>query len=192
MSYHHGNLKEALIQTGDELLKTYGPDGFSLRDIAKSAGVSHNAPYRHFLDKNDFIEQIITRTLSEIADQILSAPLIYPASITLQIQFVGRLWMHQAIQYPKKAFFIFTSPYNPAQIIILQNLCELLESEMDRSLSLPSAQILISGFRGLGLDYIAQTQCFNSSDIGLTPQSSDDLLALSDLFVEKFLLSTVA
>jgi AcrR family transcriptional regulator len=49
--YHHGDLRNALLQATAQLLRERGIDGFSLRDVARAAGVSHAAPYRHFRDK---------------------------------------------------------------------------------------------------------------------------------------------
>jgi AcrR family transcriptional regulator len=50
-SYHHGDLKNALLQAGEQLLAEKGITAVSLRDVARAAGVSHTAPYRHFRNK---------------------------------------------------------------------------------------------------------------------------------------------
>src|SRR5580698_5876475 len=49
--YHHGNLKEALLQAALGLIAEKGPAGFTFADAARSAGVSPAAPYRHFRDR---------------------------------------------------------------------------------------------------------------------------------------------
>ena len=54
-AYHHGNLREALIQAARELIKEKGPAGFTFADAARSAGVSPAAPYRHFRDREDHV-----------------------------------------------------------------------------------------------------------------------------------------
>ena len=51
-AYHHGNLRRVLIDTAVEIISEQGAKDLSLRKIAKRAGVSHTAPYRHFKDKN--------------------------------------------------------------------------------------------------------------------------------------------
>jgi AcrR family transcriptional regulator len=50
-SYHHGNLREALLQAALGLVREQGPAAVSLREVARRAGVSHAAPAHHFGDK---------------------------------------------------------------------------------------------------------------------------------------------
>ena len=57
-AYHHGNLKEALIQAARELIKEKGPGGFTFADAARSAGVSAAAPYRHFRDREALLADV--------------------------------------------------------------------------------------------------------------------------------------
>ena len=57
-TYHHGNLKRALINAAVTLIGEVGPRGFTLREVARRAKVSHNAPYRHFRDKEDLLAAV--------------------------------------------------------------------------------------------------------------------------------------
>lgn len=59
-AYHHGNLKNALIKAGADILAKDGVSGLSLRKVAQKAGVSHTAPYAHFADKQALIAAIST------------------------------------------------------------------------------------------------------------------------------------
>jgi AcrR family transcriptional regulator len=59
--YHHGNLREALIQAALDLIARKGPAGFTFADAARSAGVSSAAPYRHFRDRDALIADIARR-----------------------------------------------------------------------------------------------------------------------------------
>ena len=68
--YHHGDLKNALIQAGVEILAREGVGGLSLRKVAKQAGVSHAAPYSHFADKQALIAAISTEGFKQLYTQV--------------------------------------------------------------------------------------------------------------------------
>jgi len=59
--YHHGNLREALVQAALGLIADKGPAGFTFAEAARSAGVSPAAPYRHFRDREALIADIARR-----------------------------------------------------------------------------------------------------------------------------------
>lgn len=60
-SYHHGNLREALVDAARELIAERGPAGFSFAEVARSAGVSPAAPYRHFRDRGALVAEVARR-----------------------------------------------------------------------------------------------------------------------------------
>lgn len=59
--YHHGNLREALVEATKQLLAEKGPQGFTLADAARRAGVSPAAPYRHFSDREALLSEVARR-----------------------------------------------------------------------------------------------------------------------------------
>src|SRR5438270_1518785 len=59
--YHHGNLKEALLQAALGLIAEKGAAGFTFADAARVAGVSPAAPYRHFRDRDELLSSIAQR-----------------------------------------------------------------------------------------------------------------------------------
>jgi AcrR family transcriptional regulator len=65
--YHHGNLKEALLQAALDLIAKKGAAGFTFADAARLAGVSPAAPYRHFRDRDELLSSIAQRGLSHAA-----------------------------------------------------------------------------------------------------------------------------
>ncbi len=70
--YHHGNLREALIEAALSLIAEKGPSGFSFADAARSAGVSSAAPYRHFRDREALLADV-ARLGFELFEKRLSA-----------------------------------------------------------------------------------------------------------------------
>src|SRR5512143_826232 len=75
-TYHHGDLKNALIKAGIQILSKEGIEGLSLRKVAQRAGVSHNAPYSHFPDKQSLIAAISTEGFNQLyheLDAVVSA-----------------------------------------------------------------------------------------------------------------------
>src|SRR6201987_3538318 len=56
--YHHGDLRRAIVSAALEILSETQSVEFSLRELARRAGVSHNAPYKHFADKRDLLAAV--------------------------------------------------------------------------------------------------------------------------------------
>jgi len=71
--YHHGDLKNALIHAGVEILAKEGVGGLSLRKVAQRAGVSHSAPYAHFSDKQSLIAAISTEGFNQLYAELDAA-----------------------------------------------------------------------------------------------------------------------
>ena len=69
-TYHHGDLKNALIKAGVEILAKDGVSGLSLRKVALKAGVSHAAPYAHFADKQALIAAISTEGFRQLYERM--------------------------------------------------------------------------------------------------------------------------
>ncbi|MFG2818705.1 TetR/AcrR family transcriptional regulator [Kitasatospora sp. NPDC048365] len=57
-TYHHGGLREALVEAGVALARTGGPSAVVLREAGRQVGVSHNAAYRHFKDREDLLAAV--------------------------------------------------------------------------------------------------------------------------------------
>jgi len=56
--YHHGDLKQTLLNTALKLMKEKGSNSWTLREVARNSGVTHNAPYRHFKDKRALLAEL--------------------------------------------------------------------------------------------------------------------------------------
>jgi AcrR family transcriptional regulator len=69
-SYHHGNLRSALIRASFALIARDGVGALTLRKVAKMAGVTHAAPYAHFVDKEDLIAALKQEGFTELKRQV--------------------------------------------------------------------------------------------------------------------------
>ena len=71
--YHHGNLKEALLQAALGLIAEKGAAGFTFADAARMAGVSPAAPYRHFRDRDELLSSIAQRGFEQFEAALTQA-----------------------------------------------------------------------------------------------------------------------
>jgi AcrR family transcriptional regulator len=72
-AFHHGDLEWALLEAASQLLEKEGPNGVGLRAAARLAGVSHNAPYRHFRDRESILAALAARGLQDLGDRMAAA-----------------------------------------------------------------------------------------------------------------------
>lgn len=72
-SYHHGNLREALVQAALDLIARNGVAGFTFADAARAAGVSAAAPYRHFRDREALLADVAQRGFERFAAALSEA-----------------------------------------------------------------------------------------------------------------------
>ena len=71
-TYHHGDLRRTLVSAAEELLAERGADGFSLREVARRAGVSPAAPAHHFGDSAGLLTAVATLGFEELAQSLLA------------------------------------------------------------------------------------------------------------------------
>lgn len=71
-SYHHGDLRNAMVAAAVAAARQHGPDAVVVRDIARQVGVSHNAGYRHFASRDELLAAVAEAGLQELADRCLA------------------------------------------------------------------------------------------------------------------------
>ena len=76
MSYHHGDLRRALLRAAGEAITDQGIAGLSMRDLARRAGVSHAAPTHHFGDKAGLLTAFATEGFEELAKALAGNTLL--------------------------------------------------------------------------------------------------------------------
>jgi AcrR family transcriptional regulator len=72
-AYHHGDLKRALIDAATEILRTHGSEALTLRAVARAAGVSANAPYRHFPDRRTLVAAVAQEGFALLHGEMMAA-----------------------------------------------------------------------------------------------------------------------
>lgn len=71
--YHHGNLREALVNAALDLIASKGPAGFTFAEAARQAGVSAAAPYRHFRDRDALMADVARRGFERFQERLTAA-----------------------------------------------------------------------------------------------------------------------
>lgn len=114
--YHHGQLKDALVDLALAALEEKGPDELSLRELARSAGVSANAPYRHFADKSTLLIAVAQRGHELLADAIRpdGEGGQNQASAGLELEAMGAAYMAFARSRPALFRLMFSGRVPPA------------------------------------------------------------------------------
>ena len=72
-TYHHGDLRPALLRSAARLLEKEGPGALSLRAVARRAGVSHAAPYRHFADREALLAALAAEGFRRLGEALAPA-----------------------------------------------------------------------------------------------------------------------
>ena len=106
-NYHHGDLKQELIDKGLLLLNREGAEKFSLRKVAGMCGVSHTAPYKHFKDKEELIEGIIQEVWKKFYLALAEVNNKYPIDPRVKIIEMGKTYVRFMVENPEYLRFMF-------------------------------------------------------------------------------------
>jgi AcrR family transcriptional regulator len=104
--YHHGRLREALVDAGVDLARELGPEAVILRAAARAAGASHNAAYRHFADRDELLRAVCERCMSKLAtlmEQRIAAATADPDPVEFawaRLDALGRAYVEFATTEP--------------------------------------------------------------------------------------------
>lgn len=160
--YHHGNLKSALLKAAFKLIEKIGVEGFTLREVARKAGVSHNAPYRHFPSKESLIAALATESFRHL-DAALRAAVRECAEPAGRLHDAAIAYLRFAFKNPSRFDVMFHSTFDrkaypdyvAAYTGLLSLLSELIEQHRDLTIPTETAGELvwasIHGIAELGL-----------------------------------------
>lgn len=142
-SYHHGNLPNALIDAALLILSRDGIESLSLREVAKIAGVSHTAPYRHFKNKIALLEAIAIQGYAQLENTCRVAYETYPNDPNRQLIEAGMGYLTLVLEKPEIAHLMFSGiltkhqtrkPLNEAGDKAVQSLGWIIENGKQQGL----------------------------------------------------------
>lgn len=113
--YHHGDLRNALIQAATTVLVEKGAAALSLREVARVAGVSHAAPYRHFRDKAALLRVLAQGGFERLTEVINTAAENSPYNPEQKLIEAGVAYVRNAVQHPEITRLMFAATIEPQQ-----------------------------------------------------------------------------
>jgi AcrR family transcriptional regulator len=166
-SYHHGNLRDALVAAGMEILEREGPSELSLRAVARKAGVSHAAPAHHFPTHGHLLAEIAAegfKTFVRSLDAAAGQSEQDPAS---RLKAMGRAYVNFAIEhnalytlmFQTTGVTVWTETLERAARFAWDQLAEAVAAVLQRSAQDPVTRAgavrvwsLVHGFGSLSID----------------------------------------
>jgi len=107
--YHHGNLRRALLDAAMDLVRERGIDGFTLREVARRAGVSHAAPYHHFADRAALVAALAVASFGLFTQAFREAAASTEGMHLDKVRAIGRAYVRFAFDDPAR----FTLMWRP-------------------------------------------------------------------------------
>ena len=107
--YHHANLRKTLLDAAVVLIGEVGPRAFTLREVARRAGVSHNAPYRHFAGKDALLMAVAEEGFDRLT-AVMQKTLAPGKSPRERLQLCGCGYVDFALRWPQHFLVMFDLP----------------------------------------------------------------------------------
>src|ERR1039458_9275126 len=107
--YHRPNLKQSLLDAAVGLIGEVGPQTFTLREVARRAGVSHNAPYRHFRNKDDLLAAVAAQGFDRLT-ALMQKSSARGKSALERLQLCGSGYVDFALRWPHHFLVMFDLP----------------------------------------------------------------------------------
>ncbi len=139
--YHHGNLRQALVEATLELIAMQGPQGFTMAEAAKRAGVSAAAPYRHFEGREDLIAEVARQGYDLFADLLEYAYDDGRPSPLAAFSAVGRAYLAFARKHPGHYIAMFEAGVEPGATRALAQAADRAQRVLTRAAEALSARI---------------------------------------------------
>lgn len=127
-AYHHGDLRKALLEAASTLLDEAGVAAISLREVARRAGVSHNAPYRHFADRDALLAALAQEGFTTLIRRIEAVPVT-------ELGLRGECYIAYALERPGHFALMFGAQLDKRDHPELQLVARELFDQLEASVS---------------------------------------------------------
>src|SRR3954465_13285695 len=111
--YHHGNLREALLEQAETALARGGTGALSLRELAREVGVSHGAPRRHFADKQALLAALAESGFAQLGAELRSALDDAGPDFETRLTALARAYVHFATAHAALLELMFAVKHRP-------------------------------------------------------------------------------
>jgi AcrR family transcriptional regulator len=115
-SYHHGDLRRTLLDASLALVQEQGIQALSLREVARKAGVSHNAPYHHFPDKGALMAAICQEGFEGLAREMAAARAGATDDPRARLEACGQSYVRFALSSPAHFRVMFRPELADAEV----------------------------------------------------------------------------
>jgi AcrR family transcriptional regulator len=99
-AYHHGDLRAELIAAARALVEAHGPEGFSVAEAARRAGVSSAAPYKHFKDRPEILRGVVSEAMDRLRQAMEVGAAAHPVRSLEAVAAVGQAYVDFARTEP--------------------------------------------------------------------------------------------
>ena len=113
--YHHANLRKTLLDAAVALIGEVGPRAFTLREVARRASVSHNAPYRHFSSKDELLAAVAAEGFERLT-ATMQKRMARGRTPLERLQLSGCGYVDFALRWPQHFVVMFDLPRCPREI----------------------------------------------------------------------------
>lgn len=114
--YHHGDLHGELVNAARKLIEEHGPDGFSMSDACRLAGVSTAAPYRHFSSKQDLLSEVAKDGLGRLGAEMEERASGFDRGTIDSISAIGRAYVDFARREPHTFRLMFSTKKHQGRV----------------------------------------------------------------------------
>jgi AcrR family transcriptional regulator len=111
--YHHGNLRQALLQAAETALEARGATGLSLRELSREVGVSHTSPRRHFADKQALLDALAQSGFQRLDAALAAAQKARARNFSARLTILAQAYLEFALKHPALWVLMLEAKHRP-------------------------------------------------------------------------------